>query len=549
LKPPAGGILKSFDPSTMKEPPGAYTFLKKGSFATRFPKDFAVCLSLVNILFLRLWTELLTYTSANSFQMAAPPKPADYLALIFNVLLGGSLLAAVVTFVRHQRTSWLRILTYVGFLLMLVMCGSAIRAAAAKRHTILRGDMLKYLGTGGTILMLALLAAVMILVISLWSRPLVRLAYSVLLALSPFVALTFGQALWAMSHYDPAAFRNKPLAARLPVNDGRPRVLWMVFDEFDQRLAFAERPRDLPLPELDRLRAQSVYGTNVTSPSTATRVSLPSLINGVPVVDEQWVGVDDTHITFSGSVSRRWDSSGTIFAEERALGVNTALVGWFLSYCRILNNSLNRCWWCEMENQMNSNGETLAEIMPNQARSLLETSLLSPFGQSLTLRHKVAQYQAMMQEARSVAADGSIGMSLVHWNTPHPPHMYNRRTGTFTLGNAPIAGYLDSLALVDRSLGEIRQAMEKAGLWDSTAVLVTSDHPYRYSQLLDGKRDSRIPFLMKMPFQKDAVAYEAGFNSIITKELLLSISRKEIQSAKDLTAWLDRHRQINARVP
>jgi arylsulfatase A-like enzyme len=110
------------------------------------------------------------------------------------------------------------------------------------------------------------------------------------------------------------------------------------------------------------------------------------------------------------------------------------------------------------------------------------------------------------------------------------------------LGNSPIRGYVDSLALLDRSVGELRHTMENSGVWESTTVLITSDHPYREAEQLDGKSDPRIPYVVKLAEQKEAVAYTPRFNTVLTADLLLAVLRGEITDPASLTAWLDRNR-------
>jgi hypothetical protein len=46
-------------------------------------------------------------------------------------------------------------------------------------------------------------------------------------------------------------------ASKLAGNAAR-RVLWIVYDEMDQRTPFLQRPADLQLPELDRLRVHDL---------------------------------------------------------------------------------------------------------------------------------------------------------------------------------------------------------------------------------------------------------------------------------------------------
>ena len=74
--------------------------------------------------------------------------------------------------------------------------------------------------------------------------------------------------------------------------------------------------------------------------------------------------------------------------------------------------------------------------------------------------------QAMREEAQRYAADPSLQLVFLHLPTPHPPHFYDRHSRTFTGRSPGAAGsYPDSLALADLILGEIREAMTRAGLW------------------------------------------------------------------------------------
>jgi arylsulfatase A-like enzyme len=187
-------------------------------------------------------------------------------------------------------------------------------------------------------------------------------------------------------------------------------------------------------------------------------------------------------------------------------------------------------------------GDTFWQILPNQTRSLFETNLFSLFGRSLTAEQQTGVYHAMMREAERLSVDRDFGFTLVHLPIPHAPHTYDRKTGTFTLGNSPIGGYIDSLALLDRTVGEIRRTMEDAGAWDSTTVLFTSDHGYRDSEALDGKSDPRIPYILKLASQKEAIAYTQEFNTVLTADLLLDVLRGEIRDPAAATAWLDRNR-------
>jgi hypothetical protein len=85
--------------------------------------------------------------------------------------------------------------------------------------------------------------------------------------------------------------------------------------------------------------------------------------------------------------------------------------------------------------------------------------------------------------------------------------------------------------------------MESAGNWDSTTVLLSSDHPYREAKSLDGKSDLRVPFLLKLAGQSEGLSYSAEFNTILTHDLLLAILKGELSTA-EVVPWLDQHRSM-----
>ena len=223
------------------------------------------------------------------------------------------------------------------------------------------------------------------------------------------------------------------------------------------------------------------------------------------------------------------------------MGYDTALVGWYHPYCRELNRDLTSCWWAAMPRQFNSVGRTFGDSVPKYLRSLFETSLLSPFGQSLSVKEAAQRIQELTAHARQAAADPSLSLVVLHIQAPHAPHAYNRQKHDFSLANSPVRGYLDSLELADSILGQIRAAMEEKSLWESTDVVVSADHSYRSSHALDGHaRDRRVPFLLKLAVSPEGALYDKTFNTVITSKLVLGILRNEIRTKADVLALIDR---------
>ena len=139
-------------------------------------------------------------------------------------------------------------------------------------------------------------------------------------------------------------------------------------------------------------------------------------------------------------------------------------------------------------------------------------------------------------------------MLLLHFGVPHGPAIYNLTKASLSAGKD--ATYLGNIALVDRTLGEIRQALEQAGTWDSTTILLTSDHPLRvglwptfYGGGLPAhvQQSNRVPFLLKMAGEKQGVEYPRAMQTVVTKDLLLDVLNRKITTAEQVAAWLDTH--------
>jgi hypothetical protein len=521
-------------------------------------KDMAIGLSLANLCFLRVWSEILTYTGAYTYWMKVPPTPAELSAAIFDVILLGCFLGLGVHFLRARfgeaAMKWVRRL----FLVSLVIPINAIRAVVSQAvpdWDFLRSGMLLVLGSKGTMVLLLGIAVTGFTAILLWDRPLSRGVCAVLLMLSPFVPVVMLQAAWAAVKYDASAFRDEPPVPLLPVKPDARRVMWIIFDEMDQRLTFIDRDPSLQLPEVDRFRSEALYAAHAQPPGPETPVSMPGYVVGRMVRQSYPSSANRLWLSYTGEGFVPWDQQPNIFQKVRQAGFNSAIVGWYHAYCRVIGKDVSSCQWWPLAMQYNSFGgaaasertlETVGAVMPNVARSVVETNLFSPFGQSLPTLAHIRTYQAMLARAEQVVVDRHFQFALIHLPVPHAPHTYNRQTGEFSRKNSPVSAYLDSLALVDRTLGELRRKMEDAGVWESTTVLVSSDHSYRVSEVLDGKWDSRIPFLLKLAGRSGGQTLDQEFNTIISGELLLAILEGEVQTAQEAANWIKDHSELKS---
>jgi membrane-anchored protein YejM (alkaline phosphatase superfamily) len=111
--------------------------------------------------------------------------------------------------------------------------------------------------------------------------------------------------------------------------------------------------------------------------------------------------------------------------------------------------------------------------------------------------------------------------------------------------------YLDSVALVDRELGMLRRAIEEAGQWDRTAILVSSDHGWRTSTWRGGttwtaedeavahQDTSGVPFVLKLPGQKTGLAFGKSFNTVLTRQVITAILNGQLSDPAAVPAFIE----------
>jgi hypothetical protein len=336
-------------------------------------------------------------------------------------------------------------------------------------------------------------------------------------------------------------------------------VVWIIFDELSEAITFEHRPPGMNLPELDRLRKESFHALAARSPAGDTEESLPSLILGEHVADAIPKGPDSLLVkTASRTEAIELGSIPNVFDKARALGFNTALAGWFHPYGRLLNRSLTACAWTAGWLLPGAEEPTALEPLPAAMmdRMRLQTATLPLVGHIPGFfpgvyhrQEKQKRFSYLMEQAARYSSDPSLGLVLIHLPAPHPPAIYSRAEGRFTAQGR--LSYLDGVALADRAFGELRQSMERAGVWEDTAVLVSADHGWRThiwrggpewtaeeEAVSSGVDTSGVPFLVKLPRSAEAVAYSKPFDTVVTRELILAILQKRVETAAQVAEFV-----------
>lgn len=378
---------------------------------------------------------------------------------------------------------------------------------------------------------------VLILAASLgWPRPALRAIRGIALVASPLAVVTLAHALWMFLELaagpvwrqgDPAPFEGTAPSLR--------RVVWLVFEELDQSLTFEARPIGLELPELDRLKRESLYADAARPPAGTTEVSMPALITGRPVVAAVPVSANDLQLTFADGKTARWSAHPNVFSRARVLGYDTALIGWHLPYPRILGRSLGLADWRPSVAYEQTRGDTVGQALRNQWGSLAPPAHVR--------RLSAQRFAELGDLAIRTATDGRFGLVLLHLPLPQPPGIYDRATGRLTPWNftGEEGAYLDNLALADQVIGELRRGLERARLRDRTWIVVSSDRWWRASKRDDGQVDHRVPFLVRPPEGGRTAYVDSAFSTLGTHDLVLAILRGSIGDTAAAVTWLARN--------
>ena len=527
-------------------------WLRKGRW-----REVAIALSLANLFFLPKWA---TYLNPDNYYYLDATVLRVYLfALLLNVLLLAGLFLLGAAFCRRIGRSWIKKgVRWIFLGLCFSICLVVLDTLRVQTGFIARDVPFldQFLANHYMFLFLAALSAVGA---GAWflSRRLnqaFRFASIIVLVFAPLVLITFGQAAWTIARID-SLFVSEIVEEQARLTEEPPmRVLWLIFDEMDQGVAFDNRPLDLELPEFDRLARESLYATNARSPHHLTLASMPSLLTGEKISEGRSSGVDELEVTLQKTgETAQMSSLSDVFSKVHTQGYRIGVAGQtYHPYCRLFGDSIATCSDMPREDVVQMSFEKVIRTMwrqamrsspimgMNWARRLpgMFTQAKAVFVASIEpseYQKQIVVFQRTMDNTKALVQERSLDFVFVHFQVPHPPYIYDRSAGDFTF-NWRNEGYLDNLALADRAFGELRIAMEEAGAWEQTAVIVSADHGWRNLQ-----DTLHVPFLVKFPGQQEQVTYEREFQTIVTHDLVLALLDGEIFNPEGLMKWLDQN--------
>jgi hypothetical protein len=532
---------------------------------TELLKRAAIALSIANLCFLFVWSEILLIASERRFAyfLQRPPDRPMLWAVVIDVAVLGAVVFGLL-FLRKSSAWQLRMFAKFALGAITVFAVYQLqRSANGWLYGVVSARSI-------LILRIAAAAAIVFMIIRSPKRALPGLR-AFLLILSPLFFVLAAQGLWLYYGADSQHFAPGQPAGMLPASASHNRVVWIVFDELDGRLLFEVRPSRIQLPHFDALRKLSIFGDRVESPAPNTLSAIPSLLLSKIIPRDEDVNLNSRpiQVRFSGcSQFASIHSQQNIFRRVRAIGLNTAAAGWYHPYCRVFGDDLSAC---ATENGL-MDAAGIQEFLRQQplwrkavyvadweSRALPLMDRLywihSVPEQSLLNRQlHIARLHSLLLQAAQLLKNPNLDFVFLHLPVPHPPGIWDTKTQTFTTDDH--ADYIDNLALADKVLGQIRRTLEQTGDWDRSTILVSADHPYRALHWLTAREVAAppemvrltrmrwqpyIPFFLKLPGQKTGLAYHREFNSVLSADLLLEALQGHIRTPGQAVQWLDAH--------
>jgi hypothetical protein len=490
--------------------------------------NLAASFSLSGLLLARVWSKL-----QSPWGWADIATKSDYAAAITNIALGTGIMLGLVTLAARSKNRIAMEGSKLGFLIVTV-AGLWSLSSAIWPEFLISDPMHSNIG----FVAMAIAAAVLVIVIILFAlrrEATVRVVRVILILLLPVSLTSVLQSAYHMAFNSSVG---QGCVRNLARGRDAHRVVVLLFDEMDELTAFAERPSDLCMPEFDRFRREAVVGENSYPPGYRTILSIPSFLTGKLTTNAEMLQSGGLMVTEYGTSHKaRFSLRPTLFSETRSMGVRSALVSDGLPYGHMMG-SLPDFIYSRVYDSSVSPSFGISMLRQWQNLPAVDRIGLVPLLETNQERHGYVQaFRRILKESETVVSDPRYDFTFVHLCMPHVPFIYDRHKGDFS--DDADRTYADNLALSDRAFGDLRRTMEAANQWDSSTVIVLSDHWWRARPC--DRSDHRSVFMVKLPYEKSGVLYRKAFNTIIFHNLVLASLGGKIGSPSEMSAWLDRH--------
>jgi len=286
--------------------------------------------------------------------------------------------------------------------------------------------------------------------------------------------------------------KNKPSA-------NKSRVVWVLLDNYDYKLAFSEESSNDPLfeiPVVRSLKEKSVFGTDAQSPSIDTYGSMMSYFMGRYIYPAKLhlpdnLGIRDSKFPKKLGTAVELE---TLFDRLHKDGFNAALASQaFINhpYCRMFFRALSRCW---QEGPHRAAPPSFIERVHFFAiefiRNIPGFEGIAPKNLNFLFQKSwIKNLEALQKEALELVVDPAYQFVFLHYTMPHAPFIRdyktnqeirpqsypNKSASENTKGNMEVA---------DNLVDEIMKTAKKSSVGEDTLYIFTADHGIEHTHVL-----------------------------------------------------------------
>ncbi len=385
--------------------------------------------------------------------------------------------------------------------------------------------------------------------------PIIEVASVVLLFLSLNGVYVLSHTLWLGWHARHLNAITAETSVLHPAPAGRPRIVWILMDGLSYQQVYGHRQQGLSLPAFDAFAGQSSVFTDVKQAANVTELAMPDYMTGIP--DGYNFHAPDGTLQFKrldNGARVAFNQHDTIFEDAHLYGYNTAISGWYMPYCRMLPDVVDRCFWTDSRPNRNgmvgTRGIAWNMFAPFRriAAYVVPTRLQTPWftlesNGVVERKEHIADYRNIVAAADKLLMDKNVDFILVHIPVPHLPGVYDQKKHAMSAEERH--GYLANLALSDECLAHFRSVLESTGQWDSTTVLVMGDHSWRLGMEVPadvvaalGGFDPRPAYVVKLAGQHQPATIDVPYDALRTRSLLQVLLQQKIHTPEDLSSWV-----------
>jgi hypothetical protein len=260
--------------TTLTESQAPVALEHRSRLSPKTAQEVLICLSLGNLCFLTRWYDLEQLKDpAMDYYRNAPVNPTLSAATFVCASLLAAMFMAAWFWVKRTPTSAKLLTARCGFLLVLICVLESVRRYWNREST--QPD----LGSNIALWLIELILASGLVLTTFGNNGVLTIARRVTLLLTVLFPFFMVDLIWArVTAPTASAFAPRsPLPMLLKVRPElkKKHVLWLLFDEFDQRMAFDLRQPAGDLAGLDRLRAESLVATRAQQTAGFTAMAVP----------------------------------------------------------------------------------------------------------------------------------------------------------------------------------------------------------------------------------------------------------------------------------